>query len=150
MLAPVGRFWYLNELGGRVSREETVAIVEAYLRGLAGKDISKVPFATNITFEGPRVGKLIGRNAVIGFLTSILPAVKSVQIKQHIVEGDFVAMVFEMETIFGVDQVCDRVHVRDGELKEIHSFYYPPPNQSTRKSYLNSVAADTRKSGQQV
>jgi hypothetical protein len=73
--------------GESVSREEKVAVVEAYLRGLAGKDISKIPFAANITFEGPRVGKLIGRNAVVGFLTSILPAVKSVQIKQHIVEA---------------------------------------------------------------
>jgi hypothetical protein len=134
MLASVGRFWRLNvstNSGESVSREEKVTIVEAYLRGLAGKDISKVPFAANITFEGPRVGKLIGRSAVVGFLTSILPAVKSVQIKQHIVEGDFVATVFEMETIFGVDQVCDRVHVGDGELKEIHSFYYPQPNQTT-------------------
>ncbi len=58
--------------GESVSREEKVAVVEAYLRGLAGKDISKIPFAANITFEGPRVGKLIGRNAVVGFLTSIL------------------------------------------------------------------------------
>jgi uncharacterized protein DUF4904 len=115
-----------------VSREEKVAIVEAYLRGLEGKDLSKVPFAPNITFEGPRVGKLSGRNAVVGFLTSILPAVKSVQIKQHIVEGDFVATVFEMETIFGVDQVFDRLRVCDGELKEIHSFYYPQPNPTTR------------------
>ena len=115
-----------------MSREEKVAIVEGYLRGLAVKDISKVPFATNITFEGPRVGKLIGRNSVVGFLTSILPAVKSVQIKQHIVEGDFVATVFEMETIFGIDQVFDRLHVCDGELREIHSFYYPQPNPTTR------------------
>ena len=127
----MGPLLALNELGEDVSREKKVAVVEAYLRGLAGKDISKVPFAVDITFEGPRVGKLIGRNAVIGFLTSILPAVKSVQIKQHIVEGDFVATVFEMETIFGVDQVFDRLQVRDGELKEIHSFYYPQPSQTT-------------------
>ena len=117
-----------------MSREEKVAVVEAYLRGLAGKDISKIPFAENITFEGPRVGKLIGRNAVVGFLTSILPAIKSVRIRQHIVEGDFVATVFEMETMFGVDQVFDRLQVRDGELKEIHSFYYPQPSQNTGAS----------------
>jgi len=115
----------------RVSREDKVAIVESYLGGLAGGDISKVPFAANITFEGPRVGKLIGRDAVVGFLTSILPAVKGIKIKQHIVEGEFVATVFEMETMFGVDQVFDRVQVCDGELKEIHSFYYPQPNQTT-------------------
>jgi len=62
MLASVGRFWHLNvstNSGESVSREEKITIVEAYLRGLAGKDISKVPFAANITFEGPRVGKLI-------------------------------------------------------------------------------------------
>ena len=114
-----------------MSREDKVAIVESYLGGLAGGDISKVPFAANIIFEGPRVGKLIGRDAVVGFLTSILPAVKGIKIKQHIVEGEFVATVFEMETMFGVDQVFDRVQVCDGELKEIHSFYYPQPNQTT-------------------
>jgi hypothetical protein len=35
-----------------VSREEKVAVVEPYLRGLAGKGISKIPFAANVTFEG--------------------------------------------------------------------------------------------------
>lgn len=120
-----------TDSGNDMSREKKLAIVEKYLRGLEGKDISTVPFAADITFEGPRVGKLIGRDAVIGFLTSILPAVKRVQIKQHIVEGDFVATVFQMETIYGVDQVFDRILVRDGELKEIHSFYYPQPSQIT-------------------
>jgi hypothetical protein len=62
---------------------------------------------------------------------TLLTLAHSLQIKQHIVEGDFVATVFEMETIFGVDQVFDRVHVCDGELKEIHSFYYPQPNPTT-------------------
>ena len=89
MLASVDAFGISTNSGESVSREEKVAVVEAYLRGLAGKDISKRPFAVNITFEGPRVGKLVGRDAVVGFLTSILPVVKSVQIKQHIVEGDF-------------------------------------------------------------
>ncbi len=110
-----------------MSREGNVAVVEAYLRGLSSKDISKVPFATDVTFEGPRVPKLSGRDAVVGFLTSILPAIKGTQIKQHIVEGEYVATIFEMETIHGVDQVFDRVQVRDGELKGIHSFYYPQP-----------------------
>ena len=114
-----------------MSREGNVAVVEAYLRGLSSKDISKVPFAADVTFEGPRVPKLSGRDAVVGFLTNILPAIKGTRIKQHIVEGEYVATIFEMETIHGVDQVFDRVHVCDGELKEIHSFYYPQPNPTT-------------------
>lgn len=51
-----------------MTRGEKVAVVEAYLKGLVSKDISKVPFATDITFEGPRVPPLAGRGAVVGFL----------------------------------------------------------------------------------
>jgi hypothetical protein len=111
----------------QLTREAKVAVVEAYLHGLAARDISKVPFAANVTFEGPRVPPLAGRDAVVGFLTMILPAIKGIQIKQHIVEGDYVATVFDMETVNGTDHVFDRIRVVDGELKEIHSFYYPRP-----------------------
>lgn len=109
----------------QLTREAKVAIVEAYLQGLAAKDISRVPFAADVTFEGPRVPPLAGRDAVVGFLTMILPAIKDIRIKQHIVEGDYVATVFDMETTEGIDHVFDRIRVADGELKEIHSFYYP-------------------------
>ena len=110
-----------------MTREEKVAVVEAYLKGLVSKDISKVPFATDITFEGPRVPPLAGRGAVVGFLKMILPAIKDIQIKQHIVEGDYVATVFDMETTGGTDRVFDCIRLLDGEVKEIHSFYYPRP-----------------------
>jgi hypothetical protein len=108
-----------------LSREEKVAVVEAYLKGLVGKDISKIPFAMDVTFEGPRVPPLFGRDVVVGFLTMILPAIRDIQIKQHIVEGDYVATVFDMETTDGIDRVFDCIRVLDGELKEIHSFYHP-------------------------
>jgi len=111
----------------QLSREDKVAVVDAYLKGLAGKDISKVPFAMDITFEGPRVPPLAGREAVVGFLSMIPPAIKDIQIKQHIVEGDYVATVFDMETTDGIDRVFDRIRVVNDELKEIHSFYYPQP-----------------------
>jgi hypothetical protein len=76
-----------------LSREEKVAVVEAYLKGLVGKDISKIPFAMDVTFEGPRVPPLFGRDVVVGFLTMILPAIRDIQIKQHIVEGDYVERI---------------------------------------------------------
>ena len=112
-----------------MSREDKVAVVEAYLKGLAGKNISKVPFAMDVTFEGPRVPPLAGRQAVFGFLTMILPAIKNIEIK-HIVEGDYVATVFDMETTDGTNRVFDRIRVLDGELKEIQSFYYPQSPQT--------------------
>jgi len=108
-----------------MSREQKVAAVEAYLDCFATKDLSKVPFAEDVTFEGPRIPKLTGRQIILGFLRSILPMVKGIKLKQHIVEGDYVATVFDMETVNGVDHVCDRIHIIDGEIKGIHAFYYP-------------------------
>jgi hypothetical protein len=108
-----------------MSRSENIAVVESYLHGLANKDLSSVPFAAGITFEGPLMPKLTGRDTIRGFLQSILPMIKGIQIKQHIVDGDYVATVFDMETVNGVDHVMDLCHVIDGELAAVHAFYYP-------------------------
>ena len=69
-----------------MSRSENIAVVESYLNGLARKDLSSVPFAPGITFEGPLMPKLAGRETIVGFLTSILPFIRGIEIKQHIVD----------------------------------------------------------------
>jgi SnoaL-like protein len=115
----------MRERGESMSREQKVAAVEAYLDCFISKDLSNVPLAEDVTFEGPRMPKLTGRPTVFGFLSHILPMVKRIQLKQHIVEGDYVATIFDMETVNGVDHVCDRIHVVDGQIKAIHAFYYP-------------------------
>jgi hypothetical protein len=53
--------------------------------------------------------------------------VRGIQLKQHIVEGDYVATVFDMQTVNGVDHVLDWIHVVDGQITAIHAFYYPEP-----------------------
>jgi hypothetical protein len=83
-----------------------------------------VSFAENVTFEGPRMPKLTGRATILGFLTHIFPMVRGIQLKQHIVEGDYVATVFDLETVNGVDHVFDRIHIVDGQIQAIHAFYY--------------------------
>ena len=108
-----------------MSREEKVAVVDAYLDCFATKDLSNLSVAEDITFEGPRMPKLAGRATVLGFLAHILPMVRSIEFKQHIVEGDYVATVFDMETVNGVDHVFDRIHIVDGQIQSIHAFYYP-------------------------
>jgi hypothetical protein len=107
-----------------MSREENVSLVEAYLDCFRTKDLSKISFAEDVTFEGPRMPKLAGRATELGFLAHILPMVKGIQFEQHIVEGDYVATVFDMETENGVDHVFDRIHIVDGQIKSIHAFYY--------------------------
>jgi hypothetical protein len=59
-----------------MSRSENIAVVESYLSGLARKDLSSVPFAPGITFEGPLMPKLAGRETIVAFLTSIFPFIK--------------------------------------------------------------------------
>ena len=113
-----------------MSREQKVAAVEAYLDCFATKDLSKVPFAEDVTLEGPRMPKLMGRATIQGFLTQIIPEVRSIPWKQHIVEGDYVATVFEMETVNGVDHVFDLIRIVDGEIKAIQVFYYPKQSSS--------------------
>ncbi len=115
-----------------MSREKKVAVVEAYLGGLRSKDLSNVPFAEDITCEGPLMPKLTGRDTVVGFLTGIvLPTVKGIQVKQHIVEGEYVATVFDLETTQSVMRVFDLLHVPEDELKKIHTFYYPQTTTNT-------------------
>ena len=108
-----------------MSRAQKVAAVEAYLDCFRTKDLSKVPLAEDVTFEGPLVPKLTGRQTIKGFLASILPMVKGIQLKEHIVEGDYVATVFDMETVNWIDHVFEWIQIVDGEIKGIHAFYYP-------------------------
>jgi hypothetical protein len=119
----------MRERGEVMSREQKVAVVEAYLDCFVTKDLSKVSFAEHVTFEGPRMPKLTGRATILGFLTQILPVVRSIQLKQHIVEGDYVATIFDMVTVNGVDHVFDRIHIVNGQIRAIHALYYPeqPP-----------------------
>jgi hypothetical protein len=73
--------------------------------------------------------KLAGRETIVAFLTRIFPFIKGIEIKQHVVDGDYVATVFDMETINGVDHVIDLCHVVGGELKEVRAFYRPSQDQ---------------------
>lgn len=108
-----------------MSREQKIAVVEAYLDCFVTKDVSRVSLAEDATFEGPRMPKLSGRTTILGFLAQVIPMVKGIQLKQHIVEGDYVATIFNMETVHGVDHVFDLIHIVDGQIKAIHAFYYP-------------------------
>jgi hypothetical protein len=69
--------------------------------------------------------KLTGRDTILGFLNSILPMIKGVQVKQRIVDGDYVVAVLDMETVNDVDHVVDVCLVKNGEIGEIRALYYP-------------------------
>ena len=45
-------------------REDVIGAVEAYLNGLGSKDLSGVPFHSDVTFEGPLGPPLKGAEAI--------------------------------------------------------------------------------------
>jgi len=108
-------------------RDDQTGIVEGYLDGLRNKDLSKVEFASDVTFEGPLSPKLTGKGAVVEFLTGLFPAIKDVRVKQHIVEGEYVATIFDFDTTFGVIPIFDCFRVSNGKLAQIRPFYDPRP-----------------------
>jgi len=91
---------------------------------------------------------LTGRQTVLGFLASILPTVKGIELKQHIVEGDYVATVFDMETAAGVDHVFDRIHILDGKItrsKEYTRFTIRNQERRHRLKALGESPAGARR-----
>ena len=107
-----------------MTRDEKVAVVESYIRGLGAGDFSEVPFADNVTYESPLTPRKTGQEA-IDFLSGLFPLMRGVEIGQHIVEGEYVATVFHLRTPNGVTTVFDKFRVADGELKEINPYYDP-------------------------
>ena len=106
-----------------MNRQEKVAVVESYINGLGKGDFSDVPFADNVTYESP-LSKKTGREA-INFLAGLFPLIQGVEIRQHIVEDDYIATLFHLRTANGVTAVFDRFRVVDGKLREINPYYDP-------------------------
>lgn len=114
-----------------MSREQNIGLVESYLACFASKDPSNVPFADGVVFEGPTWPTLTGRQTVLSFLRLILPGIQRAEVKQHIVEGDHIATIFDLETDRGVDHVCDCIEIANGEITRVQAFFYPRPIASS-------------------
>ena len=108
-------------------RSSVVAAVESYLQGLGRRSLAGVPFAPDVTIESPLTEKLVGADRVVDFLTGLFPAVKDVHIRRHIVDGEFDAVLFDLDTVFGVIPIFDCIRVRDGLIHEIRPYYDPRP-----------------------
>ena len=125
------------------TRKAMVEVVESYVNGLGNGDFSKVPFAPDVTYESPISPKKTGQE-VIDFLSGLFPIIKGVQIKQHMVEGEYCATIFDLDTQHGTVYIFDRFLVEDGQLKSINPYYDPAPLKdaqvAARRAQLKSVA----------
>lgn len=115
-----------------MDRRAIVEVAESYVNGLGNKDLSKVPFAPDFTFVSPLLPALVGQPQLVGqaaidFLKGLFPLIKGTQIRQHIVEGEYCATLFDLDTVHGVIPVLDRFQVVNGRLKLANPFYDPTP-----------------------
>ena len=107
-----------------MTREDKINVVERYIRGLGSRDFTDVPFAESVSYESPLTPKRVGREA-IEFLEGIFPIIRGAEVKQHIVEGEYVASVFDLQVTTGTVSVFDKFRIADGKLHEINPFYDP-------------------------
>ena len=82
-------------------KNRNVEAAESYINGLKRKDLSSVPLAPDVIFEGPlSPDKLHGAKSVIQFLSGILPIIKDVRIKQHVGDGEPARLHMERNLVF--------------------------------------------------
>jgi uncharacterized protein DUF4904 len=113
-------------------RAAIVRVVESYINALGNKDLSGVPFAADFTFISPLLPGMVGKPQLTGeaakeFLRGMFPLLKGVSIHHHIVEGEYCASLFDLDTIHGLIPVLDRFRVVNGQLKVANPFYDPTP-----------------------
>lgn len=104
-----------------------IKIVEGYLDAIRTKDLSKAPVDQNIEFEDPLTTPGSGVKAWTDFVSSMLPALSDVRVKQHIAEGDQVATLWEADTIWGVIPIFECFRIADGRITEARAYFDPRP-----------------------
>jgi hypothetical protein len=75
-----------------------------------------------------------------GLFPGLFPAIKDIRVKQHIVEGEYVATVFDFDTTFGVIPVFDCFRVRTESLSKYDHSMIPVQSRIHRNRNGGKVA----------
>ena len=102
----------------------TLECVSGYEEGVRTGDLSIVPFANNVSFNGPILEQPIkGKEAVIGFLTEAAKQMSNFHIKQHIIQGEHACTLIEFEAGDTTIEACDYFRVSEGKISEVRVFF---------------------------
>ena len=92
----------------------TLAAVTACFDGLRNKNADDVPFAPDVRFESP--------------LSDPNPGCRGgPRVPEGGLPGEYVAVRFELETVYGVIPAFDWFHVVDGAIAAARPYYDPRP-----------------------
>ena len=107
-----------------MSRTDKIAVVESFLNCLVSKDLAQLPVEPDLTVESPLIAR-VGGGAAMKYVKRVADSVSEIRVKQHIVEGDWVATLFDEETANGPVAVFARFQVVAERIKEVSVFYDP-------------------------
>ncbi len=107
-----------------MSRNDKIAVVESFLRCLVSKDLAQLPVEPDLTVESPLIPK-VGGGAAMKYVKRVADSVTAIRVQQHIVEGDWVATLFDEETANGPVAVFARFQVVSERIKDFSVFYDP-------------------------
>jgi hypothetical protein len=93
------------------------AIAETYLEAIRTKYPSKALFAPEVTLQFPlSPRKLVGRETVVEYVPSLLPGIDDVKLERHMTGGEYVATLWEAQTVWGTVPICSVFRIAEGPV----------------------------------
>ena len=80
----------------------------------------------DLAFAGP-FDTFDNADDLIKALSALAPAVKGVEMRRTLVDGDDVATFYDMLTPMGSSPIAEWHHVRNGKIDSIHVYFDPRP-----------------------
>ena len=111
-------------------KNSNIEAAESYLDGLKRADLSEVPFAPDVIFQGPlSPDKLHGAKSVIEFLSGVFPIIKDIRVNHCIADGEHVCVQWDLETITpaATIPILEYFRISDGLIRELRPYYDPRP-----------------------
>jgi limonene-1,2-epoxide hydrolase len=105
-----------------------VQIADTYLDAYRSKDPSRVQLATDVTLQYPLSPvKVVGKQNVIDYMRSMMPAFDSVELEHHVAQNDHVVTVWKAHTAWGIISCCTVFRIASGKIAEVRTYFDPRP-----------------------
>jgi hypothetical protein len=107
--------------------KRNIDVAQCYFDALMNKDFRALPLAKDVVMESPLTPRLSGPESVLEFLEGLASVVKAVRVFSVIVEGDKVAVEFEIETAEGVIPGFECFEISGGQIKKLRPYFDARP-----------------------
>jgi len=110
----------------------------SYFEGLRSGNLDAIAFADDVRFESPLTPEVRGAREVRSFLSGVLPAIRGINVRQVLSDGDAVAVNFDLQTDAGAIPAVDWFRVVNGQIVEARPYFDPRPLTAAEPAALHS------------